>query len=195
MQLRREDLLSEEFRARDVPVCLAIAKDTVDTVHGHYFSSEFRSFQRYSCVVYLTGALIALAGILLGPKVGSFELSEASKSFGMALQVIRAIAPSLRLARGNLKKLERVIGAAERLSSTQLPWLIPGETLTEVHHNDFAVNVGSSVGNALTLADRDELGVTMPFGLDEIDDGPVRMMFTPAFDVHYWDQQILGLPM
>ncbi|KAH0829686.1 hypothetical protein FOPE_10239 [Fonsecaea pedrosoi] len=189
LQLRREDLLSSDFRSRDLVTCLEIAQDTVDTIHDFWFSSTSENLQRYSCVVYVTGALIALTGILLQQKSDEGSLWKASKSFRRALHVLHDIAPSLRLARFNLKKMERVIAAAERIcqsvdatqSAIEVP-LMPGEgTVNRKLLNDAVPSTSMDIMDGLN------------FGFGAIEDSPVRMMFTPAFDAHYWDPQLLGL--
>ena len=187
--MRREEFLTAEFRSRDVPQCVAIAQDSVDTIYEIYSSPTGTPLQRYSCVAYLTAALIALVGVLLGPRADYEILVKATKAFRRSLEVLNSIARTLRLARSNLKKLERAISFAEKIAQAY-----EVDMLSDGLDGTFGESGTNSKDHIDLMALPDPEGaMPMNISLDDFDDGPVRMMLTPAFDVHYWDSQILDL--
>ncbi|OAG35204.1 hypothetical protein AYO21_10602 [Fonsecaea monophora] len=189
LQIRRENILTTEFRTRDVRNILDIATDSVDILHSFHFSPEFGLLSRYMCVTYITGALIAVGGVILGDKLDSSILIAATQTFRRAVDVLRSISVTLRLARSNLKKLERIIDATERIAQTHEVNLI-SDSLVTTFTSTQPRSSDTGLGDAGRLPDKD---TTVPFDQGNIDDGPIRMMYTPAFDAHYWDSLILDL--
>ena len=186
LQLRREDVLSDASRSRDVPVCLALAEDTIKVVHDFYSSTEILPLHRYSCATYLVGCIIALSSIILGGSGDENVTSKCQAAFGKALSVIRAIAPGVRAARAILSKLGRIIHSVEHVRQTSQQndaEGLDGPELVELSHGEADMS-GSQTLPMIT----DHLDILSKF--DQYDSGPLRMMFTPAFNTHYWDAQM-----
>ena len=114
--LRRQELLTFQFRFRTAEVCLSIAADTVDTIYATHNSPIHQELERYSDVIYLTGAIVPLASIVICKEMSSSLKQSAKQAFDKAISILRDISPGLALARNNLKKLVRITSAVEKAS-------------------------------------------------------------------------------
>ncbi|KIW17945.1 hypothetical protein PV08_05140 [Exophiala spinifera] len=171
--LRRQELLTFDFRLRTAKICLSIATDTVNMIHTTHNSPMHQEFERYSDVVYITGAIVPLASIVICKTIPSGNLKQSAKhAFEKAIAILRDIAPGLTLARNNLKKLGRIISAVERTSqhvvSNNLAGIDADFRLHTGENNELQQATNNNISSAdLPELPRDQLPMAMDqFGND-----------------------------
>lgn len=71
-----------------------------------------RNIERYSTTTYLTGAIIALSGVILAGNVDASQKRKAVQSLDKGVQILEDVAPGYTLARRMLERLQRVIMAS-----------------------------------------------------------------------------------
>ncbi|KAH7143492.1 hypothetical protein EDB81DRAFT_934775 [Dactylonectria macrodidyma] len=109
--LRRRDLAELSFIAKNDAICLSVASDSIDVIHVFHCSSLHAPGDRFFYLFYLTGALVALAGIMLSENQASRRQEDAVESFQKATNVMRSLASGLRVARTVLERLDNVLRA------------------------------------------------------------------------------------
>ena len=116
-------------------------------------------------------------------------ISRALRSFGRVLAALRAIAPDLRGARVTLRQLHPVIQSVSQLhvSCQPVSQADEGSNIVDKPAQENARQV--VVPEATDFAQVLNLGQDslLPDLREGMDDGTLRMMFTPAFDMHTWD--------
>ena len=112
-------MLSLDFQQSTAEACAPISANSINAIHGYHASSLHQQTERYSSVIYLTGAIIPLICILLKGKNTNEMQSMAISSLNKGLSLLQDIAVGFNLARTTLQQLHRVIRAVNRAISPQ----------------------------------------------------------------------------
>lgn len=83
-------------------------------MHGHHNSAFHIPSNRHAYVIFMRGALVALAHIILSSQGEPDYRVEGLLAFGKGLNALKTIAPGMRSARETLTGLQRVISAVEK---------------------------------------------------------------------------------
>jgi len=114
----RNALFQESGGEKHYRITLKIAVDMVELTHKHHNSVFHIPSYRHAYTVYIHGALVALAGVILLPTDPSPLQTQAIRAFEKGIALLKLIAPGVKSTRRALSSLSKITAAVERTPSS-----------------------------------------------------------------------------
>ena len=133
--LRQESMLSLKYNDTTAEDVLSIASSSINAIHDHHNSQIYKPTERWSSVLFLTGALLPLVCVIVKSENTQQRRVDAIEVFKKGLSLLYQMAPNFGTARHALARLQRIIASAtqtiNRLHSAELFSLDPKDFATE----------------------------------------------------------------
>jgi hypothetical protein len=109
-------MVNLKYHLREAEVCVAIATSSIDAIHAFHTSKFHQRTDRYSSVIYLSGAIIPLTCIIIKDDNNTDNDLRlcAWLAFQKAVSLLQEIAPGCTFAKRVLMQLRRIVDAVNR---------------------------------------------------------------------------------
>jgi len=114
--LRRKEMVNLKYHLQEAEACVAITTSSIDAIHAFHTSIFDQSTDRYSSVMYLSGAIIPLTCIIIKDDSDTDNKLRvcAVRAFQKAVSLLQELAPGYTFAKRVLMQLRRILDAANR---------------------------------------------------------------------------------
>ena len=117
-------MLSLKYDDQTAEKVISITASSINAMHDHYGSSVYTPSERWSSVLFLTGALLPLVCVIVKSDNPQQRRADAIDLFKKGLYLLYQMAPNFGVARHSLARLQHIIGsvtrAIDRFHSNQL---------------------------------------------------------------------------
>jgi len=196
--LRREEMLTLKYHPRTADTAVKIAANSINAIYTRHNSPYRQPTERYSSVLYITGALIPLICVIVNDEKNDKIKAIATDSFRKATTVLEDIAPGLGFARNILRQLRSSLVAVNQAIAAKWPMDIDKQS-----KDGRQVFDGFGSGDGAEIVGSPGIGVVDGgAGMQDLDSnsfmanlanmGNLEQFRTPdpkAFDSSYWDSQ------